>query len=224
MLEYMKIKIVKSGPYIVTGSIPLKEKIITPEGKGYKLTEGRELPQAETYSLCRCGHSKNAPFCDGAHSCVGFKGTETASRKKFSERAKLLKGHSMDLLDDGRCASVRFCYTNKGDAWTLVKSSETEEDQSLAVKAAGDCLAGRLVAVSKSGQELEPELASEIIILQDPEKGVSAGIFVSGGIPIESEDGYTYEIRNRVALCRCGTSRNKPFCDGFHIKDRFIEK
>ncbi|HET8688843.1 MAG TPA: CDGSH iron-sulfur domain-containing protein [Methanosarcina sp.] len=39
-----------------------------------------------------------------------------------------------------------------------------------------------------------------------------------GGIPIESADGKQYEIRNRVTLCRCGKSRNKPFCDGSHVE------
>jgi CDGSH-type Zn-finger protein len=40
-----------------------------------------------------------------------------------------------------------------------------------------------------------------------------------GGIPVVSEDGTPYEVRNRQTLCRCGYSRNKPFCDGSH-KDR----
>jgi CDGSH-type Zn-finger protein len=39
---------------------------------------------------------------------------------------------------------------------------------------------------------------------------------VRGGIAITSADGYTYEVRNRVTLCRCGHSKNKPFCDGTH--------
>ncbi|MFY9800413.1 MAG: CDGSH iron-sulfur domain-containing protein [Methanoregula sp.] len=38
-----------------------------------------------------------------------------------------------------------------------------------------------------------------------------------GGIPVESSEGHVYEIRNRITLCRCGKSYNKPFCDGRHI-------
>lgn len=41
-------------------------------------------------------------------------------------------------------------------------------------------------------------------------------LWVRGGIPVESSDGATYEVRNRVTLCRCGRSSNKPFCDGTH--------
>ncbi|UCF09264.1 MAG: CDGSH iron-sulfur domain-containing protein, partial [Thermoplasmata archaeon] len=42
-------------------------------------------------------------------------------------------------------------------------------------------------------------------------------IWVRGRIPIESADGHIYEIRNRVTLCRCGWSSNKPFCDSSHL-------
>lgn len=34
-------------------------------------------------------------------------------------------------------------------------------------------------------------------------------------------DGFRYEVRNRVILCRCGASRNKPFCDGTHAPVKF---
>ena len=34
-------------------------------------------------------------------------------------------------------------------------------------------------------------------------------------------DGFAYEVRNRVTLCRCGASKNKPFCDGSHAAIKF---
>ena len=71
-----KIKITAGGPYIVSGSVPLSEKNIVPKGKCYEYQEGHALPQAETYALCRCGHSSNAPFCDGSHEKEGFIGEE----------------------------------------------------------------------------------------------------------------------------------------------------
>jgi hypothetical protein len=81
-----------------------------------------------------------------------------------------------------------------------------------------------LVAAEKDGKKIEPVYEPAIEIVQDPEEGVSAGIFVKGIIPIESSDGTTYEIRNRVALCRCGKSRNKPFCDATHVEIEFTDK
>ena len=48
-------------------------------------------------------------------------------------------------------------------------------------------------------------------------------IWVKGGIRIEGADGRSYEIRNRVTLCRCGQSSNKPFCDGTHVSMHFCD-
>lgn len=76
--EKPRIKIVKNGPYIVTGNAKLAEKLIEPKGKGYIYKEGRKFSVASSYALCRCGKSKNPPFCDNAH-VRGFYGAETAA-------------------------------------------------------------------------------------------------------------------------------------------------
>lgn len=213
-----RIKIMKDGPYLVTGGVALREKIITQKGMNYFYQDGRELKQSETYTLCRCGKTKTPPFCDGAHAHAQFDGTETASRAPFQKRAARYRGQSLDLLDDGRCAFARFCHTERGDAWELIENSSDPECRRLAIKAATECPAGRLVVVDKAtGEPIEPVLEPAIEVLQDPDRGVSCGLFVKGGIPIESADGETYEVRNRVVLCRCGYSKMKPFCDAMHI-------
>lgn len=216
-----KIKILANGPYLVTGEVPLYEKIITPAGRGYVYKEERALPQAERYALCRCGKTATPPFCDGSHSSHRFSGEETASNAPFEGRAKLLRGPGLDMYDDGRCALARFCHREKGDAWELLAESDDPESLREAVAAAGECPAGRLVAVTKDGRLLEPELEPAVEILQDPEKNCGCGIHVKGYIPIRSAKGFEYEPRNRVVLCRCGASRNKPFCDGSHLDIAF---
>jgi hypothetical protein len=65
----------------------------------------------------------------------------------------------------------------------------------------------------KTGKAIEPEFERSIGLVEDPKIGISGPIWVRGGIPVESADGNIYEIRNRVTLCRCGKSSNKPFCD-----------
>ena len=67
-----KIKITKNGPYIVTGGVPLAEKIIVPKGREYEFQPGRALQQREMYSLCRCGKSREKPFCDATHVMVKY--------------------------------------------------------------------------------------------------------------------------------------------------------
>lgn len=217
----IRVKIEKDGPYIVSGNVPLSEKKIKQVGKGYEYEDGRELPQTEEYLLCRCGKSQTPPFCDGAHKEMDFDGTETATKDKFIDRAQLIQGPDLDLLDDHRCAFARFCHTEAGSAWELVKKSDNPKDKEMAIKAASECPAGRLVAAEKTGKAIEPEYEPGIEIIQDPEKNVSCGIFLKGGIPIESSNGDLYEVRNRVMLCRCGKSKNKPFCDATHVKIKF---
>ncbi len=50
--------------------------------KGAQLigADGEVIPTEESFSLCRCGHSDNKPFCDGAHRAAGFEhpGTHNA--------------------------------------------------------------------------------------------------------------------------------------------------
>lgn len=216
-----RIRIIKDGPYIVSGSVPLSEKVIVPKGGGYIYEEGDPLPQRAVYSLCRCGKTKTPPFCDGSHVAMHFDGTETACKTDYHQRAARISGDGIDLLDDGRCAFARFCHRDSGDAWELAEDSESDFHHEEAIIAANECPAGRLTAVEKDGTEHEPVYEPAIEILQDPEEHVSAGIFVKGGIPIESTDGSVYEIRNRVVLCRCGMSGNKPFCDSRHVSEEF---
>ncbi len=52
----------KNGPYRVEGDFVLKDA----EGNVFDLS-GRK-----TISLCRCGQTQDAPFCDGTHKICGF--------------------------------------------------------------------------------------------------------------------------------------------------------
>jgi len=219
-----KIRIEKNGPYVVTGNVPLTEKSIEPKGKGYVYKDQCTFPPKEEYHLCRCGKTKDSPFCDGAHVASGFHSTEIASRAPYDERAQVFVGPGLDLMDDDRCAFGRFCHTRDGNVWELIDKSDNPEYREEAINAACDCPTGRLVAVDKSGGKFERDFEPSIDIVQDPEKNVSCGIFVKGSIPLESADGSVYEIQNRYALCRCGASRNVPFCDATHVPMHFRDK
>jgi CDGSH-type Zn-finger protein len=62
------VKALKSGPYEISG----EAKILDHAGKEYAESA------IDPIYLCRCGHSKNKPFCDGSHKDIGFKAEETA--------------------------------------------------------------------------------------------------------------------------------------------------
>lgn len=219
-----KIKINKDGPYIVFGKLPLAKEIVElgDEDEPEKYRSGEKYPEQETYSLCRCGQSKTKPFCDGIHKKIKFNGTETASKRKFSEQAEKISGPELDLLDvTDFCSSGRFCHRG-GGTWSLTENSDNNISRELAIEEAGCCPSGRLVACDKiTGQAIEPDFQPSVSLIEDPQAQASGPIWVKGGVPIESSAGDELEIRNRVTLCRCGQSKNKPYCDGAHIGCRF---
>lgn len=218
-----RVKVTRNGPYVVKGSVPLIKEVVVRDKDGIPQEWKRtgEYPEKENYALCRCGHSQNGPYCDGSHVRVDFDGTETASRRPYRERATLLEGTTIDMMDvKGLCMTAQFC-NRAGGFRKLVSASDDPVKRELAIEVAGQCPSGRLVACEKDGTPIEPELEKSISVTEDPDKGVSGALWVKGGIPIESEDGQEYEVRNRVTLCRCGKSNKKPFCDGTHNLIRF---
>jgi CDGSH-type Zn-finger protein len=217
-----KIKVTKNGPYLVSGSVPLTRQTIGIDSAGHsrEWRVSKEYPLQANYALCRCGQTKNSPFCDGAHLKTNFDGTETAGREPYLDQADRTEGPALDLTDaESLCAAARFC-DRAGGIWRLVKKSNDPEARRLAIEEARNCPSGRLVVWDKNGKSIEPEFEPSIVIAEDPQEDMSGPIWVRGGIPIESADGSIYEVRNRVALCRCGKSANKPFCDGSHCKSQ----
>ncbi|HMK45925.1 MAG TPA: CDGSH iron-sulfur domain-containing protein [Methanocella sp.] len=221
-----KVVISKDGPYLVSGGLPLAKEFIVAdpvEGCPVEWQHGDMYPHQETYALCRCGESKNKPFCDGTHAKISFDGTETAGFERFIDKAGIISGRDIALIDYPElCALARFCH-RAGGIWDLVLEVNDSGSRALAEEIAGNCPAGRLVIWDKKAEKpVEPVFHPSIGLVEDLEKGVSGPIWLKGGIPFESADKEkTYEIRNRVTLCRCGLSGNKPFCDGSHINAEF---
>jgi CDGSH-type Zn-finger protein len=219
-----KIKIVKDGPLVVSGCVPLAKEIIVSDENGDSAGFERkpQLECTDSYSLCRCGKSANKPFCDGTHARIKFDGTETAEKTVYAKRSETVSGPGMDLDDlPELCARARFCHDQKGDIWNNAQDSDDPRLKKEAVRQACLCPSGRLVAHEKNGPVIEPKLEQGIGLIEDPQKRVSGPVWVKGGIEIEGADGQKYETRNRATLCRCGKSQNKPFCNGCHIDEKF---
>jgi CDGSH-type Zn-finger protein len=219
----MRITVTKDGPYRIEGSVPLAVQRIVPNqtGESIEWEQGRSFEAPREYSLCRCGQSATKPFCDESHLRVGFDGTETASREPYLAQAEQEEGPSLNLTDaESLCAFARFCDVG-GSIWQLVEEHD-QDSIGLAVREGVRCPSGRLVVWDRrTAQAFELELEPSIGLVEDPSEGVSGALWVRGGIPIVSADGFEYERRNRVTLCRCGASQNKPFCDGSHASIGF---
>ncbi|HJX36218.1 MAG TPA: CDGSH iron-sulfur domain-containing protein [Dehalococcoidales bacterium] len=215
-----KIKITKNGPYLVSGGVPLSGQTmcLDSEGQCHGWKKTKKYPLLENYALCRCGRSGNMPFCDGSHGKANFDGKETASRLPYLIQAGEIDGPGVKLTDvQNLCASARFCHRG-GGTWKLAHQSDNPEARKMMIEEVADCPSGRLAAWDKDGKPIEPDFEPSIGVVEDVQAGKMGPLWVRGGIPIEAEDGTTYETRNRVTLCRCGKSLNKPFCDSRHLK------
>ncbi|GHV59744.1 iron-binding protein [Bacteroidia bacterium] len=225
------ISIEKDGPYLVYGQPPIHQEIITPDEKGqsWTYTKGIEIENCEEpIALCRCGQSKHKPCCDGTHTLIEWDSEETADKGSLLDKAKPYRGSGVEMVlnDNGKqyCTFARFCDID-GDAWHLIKKASTEADKELLKHEGTHCPSGRLVLVNEAtGEVYEPELDPGIGLIEDTVMKLSGPIWVKGGIRVQGTDGNSYQIRNRLTLCRCGHSHNKPFCDGSHLKMEFSDK
>ena len=73
-MAIVKITVRKNGPYRVEAPAGTIE-LVDANGIAYDL--GGKI----SFSLCRCGGSITKPFCDGAHSRIGFQAAEEAVKK-----------------------------------------------------------------------------------------------------------------------------------------------
>ncbi len=212
--DQQKITVRPHGPYLVRGNIPLvrKSQVMTEYGEPIDWKMEGTLETSETYRLCRCGQSKSKPFCDNTHTLVAFDGFETADTGPISSREKEFKGEKIVVKDDhSLCVHAGYCGTRLTNIWELVKDSGDAKVRNQIIQMVEMCPSGTLTFVPEGESEVrEPRLPKEVaVVLNGP-------LWVSGGIPVARRDGEPLETRNRITLCRCGASANKPLCDGSH--------
>jgi CDGSH-type Zn-finger protein len=222
------IIIIHNGPYRVRGRVPLVEKTQIVSEYGEPLTwkkEGEIEVEAEEYCLCRCGHSEKEPFCDGAHRKIGFDGTEHAKTDRTSEHRTTLPGGTRLLVtkDLSLCMNSGFCGMRDGDISQFVAASRNTRIRSLVMAMVERCPSGALASKGeKRAVDIEPDLPQQIALTTEvtSDGPIVGPLWVTGCIQIERSDGQPFEARNRVTLCNCGLSGNKPLCDGTHRRGR----
>ena len=187
--ERFSITVTEKGPYLVYGRPPLAEQFIMPNE-----------------------NNESWYFQEGRHFS-----TLTAQSEPLLDKAEVIEGGTLDMTDNPEyCVFARFCHP-AGDAWALTEQSSDPEARRMAIREASMCPGGRLTAWDKSsGKPFEFRFEPSLGLIEDVTIGSSGGLWIRGGIALRRETGKTYEIRNRVVVCRCGQSANKPYCDGTH--------
>jgi CDGSH-type Zn-finger protein len=226
-----RIIIEKNGPYVVQGGVPLvhKTQIVSEFGEPLTWQKVETLKADETYRLCRCGQSANKPFCDDSHLRCGFDGTETAEINTTAERRVVHKGGTGIVVrrDYSICAESGFCGNRLTNIQKMTPHSNDTQIRAHIIAMVERCPSGSYTyALAASEADIEPDLPRQIAVTTEvtSDGPIVGPLWVTGSIPIERSDGQPFETRNRVTLCRCGRSSNKPLCDGSHQSPDAAEK
>lgn len=218
MSDHPRIEVTLNGPYRVRGRPALVRtaQVETEYGEPVDFTPDEPLEAGRVFSLCRCGGSSSKPFCDDTHLTNGFDGTEVADRGARADRMRTFRGEGVTLTDDeSLCAHASFCVNRRTHVWAMVRDAEDPEVRQQLRTMVSHCPSGRLALDDEQDDDAEPTFEPSVAVVAD------GPLFVRGGVEVIGADGEPYEIRNRVALCRCGRSGNKPFCDGTHLEVGF---
>jgi CDGSH-type Zn-finger protein len=170
-------------------------------------------------ALCRCGCSTTKPFCSGMHKEIGF---DSANLRDDSlDRRVDYPGDGITIHDNrGICAHSGFCTDNLPGVWRLKQEPWIDPHGAAADEIAAVvrmCPSGAL-SYSVGGVELrDREDAPAILVSRN------GPYFVTGAIELVDAPWGDGASREHYTLCRCGQSKNKPFCDGSHWAAQFSD-
>jgi CDGSH-type Zn-finger protein len=171
----------------------------------------------KTIALCRCGASANKPFCDGTHSKIGFSSAKLDGR--VEDKRENYKGEKITIHDNrGICAHAGRCtnglpkvFRLQQEPWIDPNASGSEEISGVI----GKCPSGAL-SYSTDGVE-HRDRDGEPAIFVAP----NGPYLITGGPELKETFRAEGASTEHFTLCRCGGSKNKPFCDGTHWHIQF---
>ena len=175
-------------------------------------SKGEDMSIKRVMALCRCGQSNSKPFCDGAHLQSGF--TDNKEEGREPNRIDTYVGKKITIHDNrGVCAHRGYCTDNlptvflsDTEPWINPDGASPEDIE----RVINMCPSGAL-SYTKDGvlfKDLQRYPAIRI--------AKNESYDVVGGCELVDPDGNNPESKEHYTLCRCGHSKNKPFCDGQH--------
>jgi CDGSH-type Zn-finger protein len=176
-------------------------------------SNGHKLETKPTLLLCRCGASHKKPFCDGSHSKIGFIAQKKPDRK--ADRTVEYKGKEITIVDNrGVCSHDGACFQNlpqvfmpEKHRWIRPNHASMEKIVQTIEKCPSGALSYILDGKRYQGLDRKPAI---IVAKNGPFE-------IVGGIELQDNADSKPECKEHYTLCRCGGSRNHPFCDGSHL-------
>jgi len=195
-----------------------------------KLTnsKGETLNVRPFVALCRCGGSNIKPYCDGTHARNGFSsakdpemtipppppGPGNVGEHRTPDRLDRYEGKDIVVLDNrGTCCHFGNCtdhlpnvFHHDGEPFVTVDGADADAIEEIVRQCPSGALGFARDGVVYQGEQRQAEIFVS----------GNASYYVRGGIELEGELMNRGASHEHYALCRCGHSKNKPFCDGSH--------
>jgi CDGSH-type Zn-finger protein len=204
MSDETRITLKEDGPFLVKSPPPIIN------------ARGDAVEHKETAPLCRCGASSTKPFCDGTHRKIGWSGTSDREgiRNHENRYEAEVEGQTVVVsYTPVLCSHAATCVKAAGDAfepgrdpWVMPEKG-TLAGLYAAVKG---CPSGALRLAVGDGEDVHLA-GSEASIRVEKD-----GPYHVRNVPLEAEFNGVKASPAKYTLCRCGLSKNKPFCDGTH--------
>jgi CDGSH-type Zn-finger protein len=176
-------------------------------------SRGEEMCNLKGTALCRCGASDNKPFCVGTHGEIGFSDRKETDGH-LDQRVNYV-GKEITIHDNrGICSHVGFCTDSLPSVFKLgaepwIDPNGASKDE--IIKTIEECPSGALSYSLEGVEHRDQEREPLVTVAKD------GPYFVTGGIQIVGHANRAEAVSNEhCTLCRCGSSKNKPFCDGTH--------
>ena len=207
-------------------SNPQKPQIVPlPNGPYYLLTDfipkpvqhlqsstGEPLASIRGAALCRCGGSSNKPFCDGTHGTNGF--SDKRLNDGSADKRDNYAGARLTIHDNrGICAHAGRCtdglpavFKLATEPWIDPDGATVEAILDTVKKCPSGALSYSIDGVEHRDQDREP-------MVTVTKNGPYA---LTGGVEVAVADRAEGASTEHCTMCRCGGSKNKPFCDGTH--------
>lgn len=163
-------------------------------------------------ALCRCGGSRNKPFCDGTHGTIGFSDQRLADGSLNHRHSYV--GRRITIHDNrALCAHAGFCtdrlaavFRMKQEPWIDPNGAGVEE----IIETVRQCPSGAL-SYTVDGVEVRDQAREPLVTVTD-----DGPYAITGGVELLGVSFGEGASQEHYTLCRCGASKNKPFCDGSH--------
>lgn len=212
--EKPRIICLPNGPYYLLND---PEPKVVPN---IQKSNGDSCSNVMGVALCRCGGSGNKPFCDGTHGNNGFTDENTADGKP--DQRDDYVGKQLTIHDNRAiCAHAGYCTENLASVFRLGKEPWIDPDGAnldVIIEVINRCPSGALSYSIENIEHCEQERKSMVTVTKNGPYAITGGLELVGQTFAEgaSKEHYT--------LCRCGASKNKPFCDGSHWQVEFVDE